>query len=79
MPANDVMHTPPQEPRRWRVQVIYRKDRYFTTTSVYYVDEIWEVDDIVEAGPNFYAIERVIIVINPAIRERKTTLADVKE
>lgn len=51
---------------RWMAKITYRhddgpRDRLFT------FEELHELHDIVECGPNFYAIVSIMVVPNPSI------------
>jgi len=48
---------------RWTAKITYMHDngphdRLFT------FDELYELQDIVESGPNFYSIESIVVIIN---------------
>ena len=74
-PANDATEV---DYPRWKVQVVYHRDRFFTETKTYYVEEIEDVHDIIEAGPDFHAVCRVIITLSSPYGPNKTTLSDIE-
>lgn len=56
---------------RWIVTVTY-DTKTGPTNVVYYVEEMKDVHDLIERGPNFYLIDSVVIrpnVENPDVRE----------
>jgi hypothetical protein len=52
-------HVRTEEPR-WRAEVDYRTNLGINTV-VHDILEIEELHDLIERGPNFYAIERIVI------------------
>jgi hypothetical protein len=59
--------------KRWIATITYdHGDRTFLGTERE-IDELSELHDLVEHGPNFYSIAKIEIVINPAL-DRKTML-----
>lgn len=53
------------EPPRWIADVVYlgkAEKRVFT----HLVDEIEQLHELVESGPNFYCIDHIVIRLNPA-------------
>lgn len=47
---------------RWTATIYYRHDAGLVDV-VHYIEEIEDLHELVEAGPNFYAIERIEIVL----------------
>lgn len=56
---------------RWVATITYRHDTRDETRMVSF-EELYELHDIIEAGPNFYAISD--IVIKPGSRVRPRTV-----
>ena len=54
----------PGDPLRWLVKIPYRTDAG-TTVDVQTVEEIEDVHEIIEQGPNFYAVDRIEVSHNP--------------
>jgi len=46
-----------QEPARWRAKIVYRVTNDETRTAIHNFWEISELDQIVESGPTWCAIE----------------------
>jgi hypothetical protein len=58
---------------RWTAKITYMHDdgphdRLFT------FDELYELQDIVECGPDFYAIESIVVLINTDANHPKVTV-----
>jgi hypothetical protein len=47
---------------RWTAVIHYRSDKGLVDVT-HYFEEIEDLHDLVEAGPNFYAIERIEITL----------------
>jgi hypothetical protein len=56
------------QPRRWIAKITYDDD---DRVNWHDIDELSLLNHIVEAGPNFYSIAKIEIVINPAIKRRE--------
>jgi hypothetical protein len=56
--------------KRWQAMIAYDDGAF-----EYEFDELSELHDIVENGPNFYSIMSIVITINSGI-DRKALLAD---
>jgi hypothetical protein len=59
-------------PARWKAKITYD----YAPTVEREIEELSELHDIVERGPNFHMIEKIEIVINPKI-DRKRALAEI--
>lgn len=60
---------------RWTAKITYRHDsgpidRLFT------FEELYELQDIVECGPDFYAIESIVVIINTDEHHPKVTVEE---
>ena len=55
----------PGDPLRWRATITFNTDAG-QITDVQTFEEIEELHQIVEEGPNFYAIHEIVITVNPA-------------
>lgn len=62
---------------RWHAKIRYRVTHDMTKTVEHDFEELDDLTDIVERGPNFYAIEEIVITSN--IRDLNTTLAESEE
>lgn len=49
--------------RRWVAKITYRRDTGNEARVVSF-EEIYELHDIIERGPDFYAIESIVITTN---------------
>jgi hypothetical protein len=58
---------------RWMAKIIYRHDDGPRTTLLF-VEELFELQDIVECGPSFYSIES--IEVTPSERCPKVTVEE---
>jgi hypothetical protein len=47
--------------KRWMAEIYYRTDR---PTNVVEFEELVELHDLVEMGPNWNEIERIVVVLN---------------
>jgi hypothetical protein len=47
-------------PDRWMVEIVYRS----AATAVLVVEELEDLDEIVEQGPDWHTIERIVITLN---------------
>jgi len=62
---------------RWKAEVTYKVDDYGTLKrELFFFQELEDLHDIVEQGPNFCAIDKIEIWYN--IPECRTTLCDVE-
>lgn len=50
-------------PYRWKADITYLHDHHVQVETVYF-DELHELHDIVEAGPNFYCIDSIEVRTN---------------
>lgn len=48
---------------RWKAEITYRRDTGYDVRMCSF-EELDELHDIVERGPNFYAIESIVVTIN---------------
>ena len=65
-PANIPLARPfsvPQLAHRWVARITYRRDTGNEARVVSF-EELHELHDIIERGPNFYAIESIVITTN---------------
>ena len=51
-------------PFRWIVRIIYRTENG-TNEVEHHVEEIADAHDLVERGPDWHAIEQIVITLNP--------------
>ena len=51
---------------RWKAVITYRSDTSYIKRNVSF-EEIEELHDIVEKGPNFYTIESIVITLNDRV------------
>ena len=58
---------------RWCAEVDYRMDAGIVT-AVHQFDEIEELHDIIERGPNFYTIEKIVIYPQGEMADDKLTI-----
>jgi hypothetical protein len=57
---------------RWKAEVVYTHGPLKLATYVF--DEIGELHDIVEHGPNFYAIDSITVSLQCTADERRRML-----
>ena len=55
----------PGDPLRWRAVITFLTDAG-TISDVQTFQEIEDLHQIIEEGPNFYAIRDIVITVNPA-------------
>ena len=48
---------------RWKTKITYRHDDGPRTTLLF-IEELFELQDIIECGPSFYAIENIEVIPN---------------
>lgn len=53
-------------PKRWIAELTYVRPQGRTETQKHEIEELEEIQDLVEGGENYYALERVVITHNPA-------------
>jgi hypothetical protein len=58
---------------RWLVQVDYATDNGIATVD-HHIEEIAELHQIIEQGPDWNAVQNIRIELNPARRSYKTTV-----
>lgn len=62
----------PPQPPRWRVVIDYRASKppntgpYSIARMTIFFEELTELDEAVEQGPDFYCIKKITITLNPA-------------
>lgn len=49
---------------RWNVEIDYRSEIDITHTVYMRVDELGDVHDIIEGGPDFNCVQRIIVTLN---------------
>ena len=60
---------------RWTVKLTYRYAEGPRSITLK-VEELFELQDIVECGPNFYAIESIVVSINTDADHPKLTVEE---
>lgn len=60
---------------RWTVKLTYHYGEGPRSTTIN-VEELYELQDIVERGPNFYAIESIVVSINTDADHPKMTVEE---
>jgi hypothetical protein len=53
-------------PHRWMAEIFYRTDR---ASTIHAFEEIEDLDELIELGPDWHEIERIVITLNrPVVR-----------
>jgi hypothetical protein len=55
--------------KRWMAEIVYNDGR---TTAVHAFEELLELHDLVEMGPNWNTIDRIVITLNtPSVSPKR--------
>jgi hypothetical protein len=57
--------TEAESPLRWLAEVVYRTQRWLVDVD-YVFEELAELHAIIERGPDWNAVERIVLTLNPA-------------
>lgn len=76
--ANSVSEKATNEPSdaRWIAVITYRRRGGFVSAKAWPMEELEELQDIVERGPNWNAIESIAIRLNPMRAEYPGAVAE---
>jgi hypothetical protein len=57
--------------KRWRAVATYLSEKGDVDVE-HFLEELADIDDVIERGPNWYALKDIVITLNCAERERIT-------